>query len=392
VRHEEVPYSVRRNWQNGWDGYAFEVDRSHTWFAVDAANDRGAFTREQYYEVLDEYRKQKLAKGEAVGHKFRGNQHTGGIGGGGPKKTKQRSTLRDRLRSRLSRPRLDTLDAARWAEQGQSPGKAEAKAELEAYGGRKPKKGETVRAKTVDEAVKALAEGYHVELSSKREVSTLLSKLKEIVDDAVAKGEKAPTYDLCKVSVPGTNLFCTESKGIPRLKMPQFTTKTPVEGSEADKQPRDNKGRVNLAEQFVQHMESKGIDVSEGSELASYLKATQNELDGANVAGMVASIKDGSMDLGSGSIFVSADNYVIDGHHRWAAAVAVDLEDNKEGDIKLPIRRVNASILDVLVEANQFTEDWGIPGVGIGADLKKRTPCLGCNDEARDQLRFRLLG
>ena len=98
VRHEEVPYSVRRNWQNGWDGYAFEVDQSHTWAAVSLAERGGAFTREQYYEVFEEYRQQKLAKGEAEGHKFRGNQHTGGIGGmGGPKK---RPSVRDRLRER----------------------------------------------------------------------------------------------------------------------------------------------------------------------------------------------------------------------------------------------------------------------------------------------------
>jgi hypothetical protein len=66
IRREEVPYSMRRNWQNGWDGYAFEVDQSHTWAAVSSAQCRGAFTIEQYAEVERDYSERaRLAKGES---------------------------------------------------------------------------------------------------------------------------------------------------------------------------------------------------------------------------------------------------------------------------------------------------------------------------------------
>ena len=58
---------------------------------------------------------------------------------------------------------------------------------------------------------------------------------------AEALGEKAPVYDLCKVSVRGTNLFCADALDIERDKMPQFLA-FPKPGSEADKLPRRPRG------------------------------------------------------------------------------------------------------------------------------------------------------
>ena len=64
-------------------------------------------------------------------------------------------------------------------------------------------------------------------------------------DDELSKAAKAevkkrgilppPSYDLCTVSIPGTNLFCGGNKEIPRDQMPQLKTKA-VPGSAAWKQ------------------------------------------------------------------------------------------------------------------------------------------------------------
>ena len=92
--------------------------------------------------------------------------------------------------------------------------------------------------------------------------------------DAKARGEDAPYYDLCNVSVPKTNLFC-ESKvitkehpeGIPRLEMPQLGGK-PRPGSEADKLPRNpwDPSEVDGAAVFIEHLKSLGIRVEKGIE------------------------------------------------------------------------------------------------------------------------------
>lgn len=222
--------------------------------------------------------------------------------------------------------------------------------------------GDPVHTSDVNVAVRALAEGRYVELNQVREVSTLLDKMAGIVADAKAKGEQAPTYNLCKVSIKGTNLFCAEHKGISRIRMPQLKG-VPATGSRADKLPKNKDGEVDLASHFVEHLQSKGIKVTDTTERADYLRASQNELLGNKVAGMVKAIEAGK--LTDKPIFISRESYVVDGHHRWAANVGVDAEEGKLGDIKMSVHRIDMPILEVLAEANSFTAEWGVGGKGL---------------------------
>lgn len=216
-----------------------------------------------------------------------------------------------------------------------------------------------IRTSDVEVAAKALAEGRHVELTQPDQVSTLLDKLSVMVADAKAKGAEAPMYNLCGVTVKGSNLFCTESKGIPRVKMPQLASKNPVPGSKADLLPRNENGEVDLSVQFADHLRSKGVSVKGQDVAASHLRATQNELNGAKVAAIAKQAEAGK--LPPGSIFVSRGNYVVDGHHRWAAVVGNDLRDNKAGDLSIAVKKIDMPIIDVLREANDFSREWGIP-------------------------------
>lgn len=209
----------------------------------------------------------------------------------------------------------------------------------------------------VNEAAKLLGEGKHVELAQPRMVSTLLDKLKRLTDDAVAKGDKAPIYNLCGVSVKGSNLFCAQSKGVPRVEMPQLTGKA-VPGSEADKMPRDKRDNVDVSTAFRTHLEKDlGVKVTDEHEGASYLKASQDELNGAKVALLFNARRGGYYD--EIPIFVSKDNYIIDGHHRWASAVA-DGYGEDQTDIVMPVMRVDMGITQLLEEADKFTEAIGI--------------------------------
>lgn len=210
-----------------------------------------------------------------------------------------------------------------------------------------------------DRALKALAEGKHVQLSQPRQISTLVDRLRDNVNDAIAKGEEAPNYDLCKVSVKGTNLFCHESKGIPRAKMPQLV-EVARPGSKADKLPKDEKNQANVNPQFIQHLRDKGIKVEETTEKASFLRATQKELVGKTVAKTAAHIVNDDFESPQAKIFVSKDNYILDGHHRWAATVAIDSKDNRLGDIRVEVIRADISITELLPEADKFVNDWGL--------------------------------
>ena len=240
--------------------------------------------------------------GERPGHPFRGNQYTGGVRGRG-------------------------------GSGGGSKGKRV----------KKPSALSELRSKSKV----TLAEG---------EVDDFLDRLNAEIKAAERSGRPTPNINLCRISVPGTNLFCGDNKGVPRKEMPQLGGK-PRPGSDASKLPKSGKGEVDGAKKFVEHLEEKGVKVSSDTVKASSLKASQNELVGAKVVGMK---NNRDFDPGSGEIFVSKDGYVIDGHHRWAAQVARDYEDGRGGDLNMKVRVVDMEIMDVLKEANSWADEFGI--------------------------------
>lgn len=233
--------------------------------------------------------------------------------------------------------------------------------------------GDTLVTSNVDDAVTALAGNEKVELTSIRQVSTLMDKLRDIAKQAIKDGTKAQTYNLCNVSVAGTNLFCAGNKGINRVNMPQLKGK-PVAGSLADKMPRDVRGEVDVGPGFRENLENAGFQVSDDIEKASYLKATQNELNGVKVAGIAKAYDEGK--LAREPLFVSKDNYIVDGHHRWAAMVAADSESGSLGHITVPVERVDDNIIDILGRANKYAADQGIPQ--SSADDKVKKDACGC--------------
>lgn len=211
----------------------------------------------------------------------------------------------------------------------------------------------------VELAAKLLSEGHWVNLAQPRQVSTLLDRLAEIVQDAEARGDQAPNYDLCKVTVSGSNLFCTQSLGIKRISMPQFSGRARP-GSLAEQHIDPVTGEANVGPLFVEHLRSQGIGVEETREYASYLRASQSELVGAKVAGMMRAARAGRYDPTAKPIFITRDNYVLDGHHNWAASVALDLSDNRAGDVLMNVVRLDMSITEALNVANTWTSEVGI--------------------------------
>jgi predicted ABC-type ATPase len=215
----------------------------------------------------------------------------------------------------------------------------------------------------VQRAADLLAAGYKVELDQPRTVSTLLDELDRRVKEAIEKGEDAPNINICDISVPKTNLFCAESKGIPRNQMPQLSG-IPVPGSRADDLPKNDKGEVDLSDLFRERLAAEGIGITDETEGAAYLRATQSELNGPKVAGIAGAMLRG-VEIGGSPLFVSSDDYIVDGHHRWAAMVGVDSADGELGDVSLDIQRVDMPILELLDRANRFAEEMGIPQAGM---------------------------
>lgn len=219
------------------------------------------------------------------------------------------------------------------------------------------------RVETIHEALALLAKGRVVELADTRSVNTLLTRLAAIAQDAAAKGMQAPTYDLCKVSVRGTNLFCTERvrtaqypQGLPRIVMPQLKG-IPRPGSDAAKLELDKSGQVNAGEAFLDYLGDLGISSEREKIKAAKLKASQAELVGSRVAALMT--REG-FNPRRKRIYISRDNYIVDGHHHWAAAVGLDAADNKLGDVKMKVVRIDAPITEILQLARSWTREFGV--------------------------------
>lgn len=224
--------------------------------------------------------------------------------------------------------------------------------------------------KDTSEAVDRILKGENVELQDTRQVHTVLKLLGEKALEAEAAGAKAKNWDPCNVTVKGASIFCEKTlktekfkEGIPRIEMPQFKTKNPMPGSAADKLPKDAKGEVDAAPMFLKHLQDSGVKVKNTTMLARKLKASQAEMEGVKVAGMMLNKK---FDPKNQRIWVSRDGYVIDGHHTWAAAIGRDAADGTlSNDKKMKVTVVDMPMSQIYHLSVNWTEQFGMPRAGV---------------------------
>jgi hypothetical protein len=208
------------------------------------------------------------------------------------------------------------------------------------------------------------------------QISTKLDGVYEKIKAAKDAGEEVPNYNLCKVTIPGTNLYCDDNQGIPRDQMPQFKGK-PVAGSPAAKLKVDASGEVDTEPVFKSMLVKKQIRTVKTTLPSDKLKATQSELVGEKVLSMVKALEVDPNNPGiKAPIYVSRDGYVVDGHHRWAAATTYALKVGKPADMDVIV--VDQDIKDLIPMANKFAEEIGIAAkkadANDGVDKPKEEP------------------
>ena len=131
--------------------------------------------------------------------------------------------------------------------------------------------------------------------------------------------------DITKLRIKGTLLYGGEGLGIKRSEMPQIPT--------------------DMRNQFISDMAKQGIKATYEKVDPMSLKPTQNEISGSKTGRLYDHFKsDGGIPKDK-AILVSQDNFVIDGHHHWAAAVTFALTGKGS---KLPVIRLTANIGDAL--------------------------------------------
>jgi len=170
-------------------------------------------------------------------------------------------------------------------------------------------------------------------------------KLAKAVERGIDK-----SADLCKINPP----VCHDNLGITRDKMPQFP---------------DNKVR----DSFLDKLKASGVRVTEGKVKVGQLKASQEEIQAEKTIGMAGAYLDGKFDGIKNAIVISKDGYIVDGHHRWAALLAVGAnEEMNVIRVGMPIR----PLLD-LVNDHPGVEKRSLTDPSIGPEKKEWAERLG---------------
>lgn len=131
--------------------------------------------------------------------------------------------------------------------------------------------------------------------------------------------------NLCNISPP----ICEQNLGIPRDEMPQLSD---------EEIPK-----------FLDSLAAQGVKIETGVAHVGELKATQSQLDTANMKGMIDGFAEGKYDPSESPIIVSKDGYVLDGHHRWGALLLMN------PDNQMKVRKVDMGIQDLLKAADPFS-------------------------------------
>jgi hypothetical protein len=209
------------------------------------------------------------------------------------------------------------------------------------------------------------------------------------------RGEAAYDFELCSEVFAHLGL-CFDpqtkekvSKGIPRDQMPQFSSQ--VDPSRTDSPaftalmrgkgytspdqvtPEDLKSEVNMEREFRKALEDAGYEIADEEVSVTSLKPIQGQLKGEKIAGMygtLAAAQSDPQNYGKAAarllepIYVS-DGYVIDGHHRWAAQIAMDIANGAGANATMKTRTITKGGKSVPVEeiikfSNKFQKDIGL--------------------------------
>lgn len=200
---------------------------------------------------------------------------------------------------------------------------------------------------TPSDALISLINGEHATVAPE-DVRSVLQKAQET---------KGPAIDLTKLTVEGTPIFAG-GLNRPRLTMPQI----PKEHQEA----------------FFNSLKDQGIAVLRETVAPSSLLPTQNEINAAKVGEMLGRKKD------MREVMISKDNYVLDGHHRWATAATLDVE-SPNAHVKMPVFRIMADHSRALSAMTYFTKTQGIVNKALQQSAWRRflrlSPKLDLDDD-----------
>ena len=175
----------------------------------------------------------------------------------------------------------------------------------------------------------------------KGEVGKVVPADAEFWLDKMADREDNP--DLTNLEIVGTQLFTRDNLGIMRDEMPQV--------------PYERKG------EFISEMTNRGIAVTREEVSPEKLHPIQAEISAKKSGKLARDIKQNGHGKSDGArIIVSSDDYIIDGHHRWAASAFLSFKDKGQA---IPVLRVDMTHMELIDATLAWNKATGIESLSL---------------------------
>ena len=126
----------------------------------------------------------------------------------------------------------------------------------------------------------------------------------------------------------------------------------------------------DFIDEFAAFLRSEGVTLDDIAVAPLDVFATQNELDARKVGKMITAIRNGQF-TPEHPAFVSSDDRILDGHHRWAARAALELAGDTE---TMPVLVASVGIDKLLDYADRFAESKGIESKSHGMAWNPNQP------------------
>ena len=163
--------------------------------------------------------------------------------------------------------------------------------------------------------------------------------------------------DLTNMRIAGEDAFSNDNMGAERINMPQLN---------AEDLPL-----------FLQDMAKMGVGFKEGRMMPDQLHPIQAEMDMGDVANIAESWRDDKLyndyRPDEAPIVISRDGYVLDGHHRWAAAWLAQKRGDKYALKGLKVVQLDIDHEQALQISNEWSDHAGVARLTVGGK-KVREP------------------
>lgn len=179
-----------------------------------------------------------------------------------------------------------------------------------------------------------------ISIAAGREATVAPEDVRGVVERAAQEG--AGPVDLTHLTIEGTPIFAG-GKNVPRKKMPQIPSEHQAE--------------------FLDDLRAQGVSVKTINVRPTALLPSQRGIDAVRVGQMLDNFDKGKKDLRP--TLSSSDNYTLDGHHRWATMVIVDVEHPGE-HITMPTIRLGVSFREAIRLMHAFDKKKGIKLEALG--------------------------